>query len=147
MSVPDVVDVLHTQHERIRVLCSGVVAADKADRQQRFAALDEMVDRHERSERAVVHPAVRNSSPSGDHVALACMGEESRIGRLFDDLRASGVARPDFAAHFATLHQALEDHLAHEENDEFPLLRRYVTASRLHMMAGALHDAQVMGVR
>ena len=39
------------------------------------------------------------------------------------------------------------DHLAHEERDEFPLLRQYVRAAHLHTMASELHDFQVMGVR
>jgi hypothetical protein len=50
-----------------------------------------------------------------------------------------------FDSKFAMVHQAIHDHTAHEERDEFPILRRYVSTQRLHMMTGELHDVDVMG--
>jgi hypothetical protein len=51
-----------------------------------------------------------------------------------------------FDSKVASVHQAIHVHSAHEERDEFPVLRRYVPIQRLQMMAGELHDVEVMGV-
>jgi hypothetical protein len=40
----------------------------------------------------------------------------------------------------------LLDHGARQERDEFPLLRNYVPAQRLHMMTGAMHDVRIMAL-
>jgi hypothetical protein len=148
MRYSDVVDVLLEQHERMRHLCAAVDRAAGADKQRLFAELDELVNLHELGDRAVVHPAARASIvPGGNEVALACMVEEGNIERAIAELRFLGVGDASFDGKFATLWQAILDHLAHEERDEFPLLRQYVRAAHLHTMASELHDFQVMGVR
>ena len=147
MAAPDVVDVLIHQHDQIRRLCADVERAGFADRTRLFAELEELVNMHERGERAVVHPAARNNTPTGDRIGVACAEEEGRIERTFGDLHALGITHPDFDSQFARLRREIHDHAAREENHEFPLLRRYVTTQRLHMMAGELHDVQVMAVR
>ena len=66
------------------------------------------------------------------------------VTKAFGGLTA--VEDVTFDSKFAIVHQAIHDHTAHEERDEFPLLRRYVSIQRLHMMAGELHDVEAMGV-
>jgi hypothetical protein len=65
----------------------------------------------------------------------------------------NGVIAPDPGVLFvapgvghgsAALSGALHEHAAHQERDEFPLLRRHVSAQRLHMMASALQDVRIM---
>lgn len=146
MNSPDVVDVLLDQHDQIRRLCAAVEAADGADKQRLLAELGRLVGRHELTDRTVVHPAARNSSPEGDRVGVACMVEEGNIERALVDLQALGTGDTAFDERFTQLRAAIVDHMAHEERDEFPILRRYVPSSRLHMMAGELHDIQIMGV-
>jgi hypothetical protein len=148
MSYSDVVDVLLEQHERIRQLCTAVDRADGAAKKQLFAELDELVNLHERGDRKVVHPATRASTVvGGDAVALACMIEEGNIERAVGELLSLGSADAAFDGKFTTLWQAILDHLAHEEREEFPLLRQYVGGAHLHRMANELHDFQVMGVQ
>jgi hypothetical protein len=77
---------------------------------------------------------------------LARMTAGGDIVRALAELHALGVDHVTFDDKFAILHQAIDDHTAHEEHDEFPVLRRHVSIQRLHMMAGEVHDVEVMGV-
>jgi hypothetical protein len=144
--VPDVVQVLHSEHDQMRRLCTDVRKADDADKRVLFAELYQLVNVHELGDLAVVHPAARRYPANGSTVALACMTEGGDIVRALADLHALGVDHATFDSKFAIVHRAIHDHTAHEERDEFPLLRRYVSTQRLHMMAGELHDVEVMGV-
>jgi hypothetical protein len=143
--VTDVVDVLRTQHDQMRRLCGDVERAGGADKKRLFAELDLLVNLHELGDRTIIHPATRDSTPSGDAVGVACMVEEGNIERAIAELHALGVDDTAFDVKFAAVHAAILDHHAHEERDEFPLLRLYVKPQRLHMMVGQLHDIQVMG--
>jgi hypothetical protein len=142
---PDVVQVLLRQHDDMRRLCTDVQQASGTDKEGLFGELYELVNRHERGDLAVVHPAARTNSANGDKVAVARMTDSGDITRALAELHALGVEHATFDSKFATVHQAIRDHTAHEERDEFPLLRRYVSTQRLHMMAGELHDVEVMG--
>lgn len=141
---PDVIDVLLSQHVEIHRLCAKVEQVGRADRQPLFDALARLVHLHELGERAVAHRAVRSSSKVGDEVGRACVLQEQAIDRSIGELQGLGVEHADFDAGFASLRRAIADHAAREERDEFPLLRRYVPVDRLHMMAGELHDIQLM---
>ncbi len=145
MIVPDVIQVLVQEHHEMRRLCTDVRQADGADRKGLFAQLYQLVNVHELGDLAIVHPAARVNTANRDGTAVACMTEGADIARALAELHALGVEHASFDSKFATVHQAIHDHIAHEERDEFPILRRYVSTQRLHMMAGELHDVEVMG--
>jgi hypothetical protein len=140
----DIVDVLLDQHHQLRQLCADVRAATSADRRRPFGQLARLVYIHEYGEQMVVHPVVRDRTTGGDPIGRVSLGEEERAGRAIADLRDDGVDHPGFAANFAAFHQAVLDHAAHEEHDEFPLLRRYVPTQQLHMMANEIRNVQAM---
>jgi hypothetical protein len=129
----------------MRRLCTNVREADGADKKGLFAELYQLVNVHEIGDLAVVHPAARVNTANGDRTVVACMTEGADIARALAELHALGVEQVAFDSKFAVVDQAIRDHTAHEERDEFPLLRRYVSIQRLHMMAGELHDVEVMG--
>ena len=146
MISPDIVDVLHDEHEQIRRLCADVRGAERDRKSHPLAALQQAVHLHELGELAVAHPAARNSTPNGDTIALACQAEGAHLERSLAELSRLGVEHPGFDDKFAALSKALLDHAAHEEREEFPLLRRYVPAQRLHMMASAMQDIRIMAL-
>jgi hypothetical protein len=141
----DVIHVLLHQHDEMRRLCTDVREASGIDRKRLFAELYQLVNVHERGDLAVAHPAARGNTANGDRVTVARMTEGADIARALAELHALGVEHASFDSKFAVVDQAIRDHTAHEERDEFPLLRRYVPIQRLHMMAGELHDVEVMG--
>jgi hypothetical protein len=144
--VPDVIHVLLDQHDQMRRLCTDVRQANGTDKKGLFAELYQLVNVHELGDLAVVHPAARRNSANGDTVAWACMTEGADIVRTLAELHALGVDHVTFDSKFAMVHQAIHDHTAREESDEFPVLRRDVSTQRLHMMAGELHDVEAMAV-
>jgi hypothetical protein len=141
---PDIVEVLRREHEQIRELCADVRAAGRSRQRHSLAALQKAVHLHELGELAVAHPAARGSGPDGDAIARACQAEGGRLERSLTELSRLGVEHPGFDLSFAALSSELLDHAAREEKDEFPLLRRYLPAQRLHMMAGAMQDIRLM---
>jgi len=143
--VPDVIHVLLHQHDQMRRLCTDVRQASGIDKKGLFGELYQLVNVHELGDLAVVHPAARGNTANGDGAAVACMTEGAGIARALAELHALGVEHATFDGKLAIVHQAIHDHTAHEERDEFPILRRYVSIQRLHMMAGELHDVEVMG--
>ena len=129
----------------MRRLCTDVRQASGTDRKGLFAELYQLVNVHELGDLAVVHPAARVNTANGDGTAVASMTEGADIARALAEPHALGVEHATFDSKFAIVDQAIHDHTAHEERDEFPILRRYVSIQRLHMMAGELHDVGVMG--
>lgn len=145
MNFLDVVDVLREQHDEIRRLCSHVERSRGAEKERWFAELSRTVHRHEGGERAVVHPAIRSGAATGDMVGSARVLEEGVIERSLAELDDLGTGDPTFDRRFEVLHRSILEHMTREELDEFPLLRTYVPAQRLHWMVGELHDIQVLG--
>jgi len=143
--VPDVTHVLLHDHDEMRRLCTDVRQAGGTDKKGLFAQLYQLVNVHELGDLAVVHPAARGNTANGDGAAVDCMTEGADIARALAELHALGVEHATFDSKFAVVDQAIRDHTAHEERDEFPILRRYVSTQRLHMMTGELHDVEVMG--
>ena len=143
---PDIVDVLRHEHEQVRQLCTDVRGAGPERRDRAFAALHDAFHRHQFGELAVAHPSASDSGSNGDAIARRCQAEGEQIERSLGALGRLGVEHPDFDAGFAALSGALVEHAAHQERDEFPLLRRYVSTQRLHMMASTMHDVRVIAL-
>ena len=141
---PDVLGVLRHQHGRMLRLCAEVDAARGEAKARRFAALGRLITLHELGDRTVVHPATRDSGALGDAVGRACTAEEIGIELAVADLARLGAGHASFDARFAQLCRALLEHTAHEERDEFPLLR-LASPRRLGQLAGEVHDVQIIG--
>jgi hemerythrin HHE cation binding domain-containing protein len=141
----DIVDVLSEQHHQLRQLCKEVHAATGYDKKRLFDDLEALIHLHEFGEQAVVHPVTRDHTMrGGDLVAGASAAEGERARWAILDLHDLGVDHPGFAAKFAVFRQAVLDHVAREEREEFPLLRRYIPTQRLYTMANELRNVQTM---
>jgi Hemerythrin HHE cation binding domain len=140
----DIVDLLVRQHERILSLLRGVPAAHQGDKRRIFAELARLLHAHESAEHIVVHPVLRDQVVGGVPVALARMAEESEIASVTGELVDLGVDHPRFDVRFETLRSAVIDHIAREEREEFPRLRQFVPAQRLHSMANQVRNIETM---
>jgi Hemerythrin HHE cation binding domain len=140
----DIVDVLLGQHEQLRQLFSALRDAQARDGKAMLRELAQLLLRHEIGEQAVVHRAVHDVVRGGNTTGAACASEEDQIVRALAELMDLVPGHPAFETTLTALHQSFLDHAAHEERDEFPRLRRYVTKQSLYMMAYELHDVQAM---
>jgi hypothetical protein len=140
----DVVDVLLGQHEQLRLLCAEVQAASGDHKRRLLGRLTRLVHVHEYGEQAVVHPVTRDHTMGGDPIGRACQAEGGRSRLAIAGLHDLGVDHPGFDEGFAAFRRTVIDDAAHEERDEWPLLRRYVTTEQLHMMANEIRNVQAM---
>lgn len=140
----DILSVLLGQHQQLRRLCAEVQAGSGADKRRLLGSLTRLVHVHEYGEQAVVHPVTRDHTVGGDPIGRACQAEGVRSRLAIAGLRGLGVGHPDFDAAFVAFRRTVLDDTAHEERDEWPLLRRYVSSGQLHMMANEIRDVQAM---
>jgi len=129
----DVVDVLLDQHREILVAFDRVRDAAGQDRLELFSALVQLLRHHERVEQRVVHPEL---AAFAGEVARARVEEENAADRMLASLISIGVTDRTFDSGFARLRQMVVDHAAHEETEEFPLLRERIPAERRRQLAG-----------
>ncbi|SCF05361.1 Hemerythrin HHE cation binding domain-containing protein [Micromonospora viridifaciens] len=139
----DVIDLLLTQHNEIKSLFAQVKAAkDGEQKQQAFQQLVRLLAVHESAEEQVVHPAARDDA--GNAVVDARLREENAAKHVLSDLYELGVETPGFDAKFAEFEQAVVAHATHEEQEEFPALRRNTEPNTLRRMAGAVRAAEAV---
>lgn len=139
----DVVDLLLAQHQRIRDLFETVENSSGSARQERFDELRRLLAVHETAEEMVVHPRARQGD-GGEAVVDARLAEEHAAKEILSRLDGMDVSDPAFAGGFAELRTAVLDHAAHEERDEFPLLRATVDAKTRNTMAAAVRAAEAI---
>ncbi|MEU2611428.1 hemerythrin domain-containing protein [Micromonospora sp. NPDC007271] len=139
----DVIDLLLNQHTEIKSLFAQVKAAKNGEqKQQAFQQLVRLLAIHESAEEEVVHPAARDDA--SDAVVDARLHEENEAKHVLSDLYDLGVDAPGFDAKFAEFEQAVVAHATHEEQDEFPALRRNTDPKTLRRMAGAIRAAEAI---
>lgn len=140
----NVVDLLLEQHEQIRELFTKVQKARGKRKEELFSDLVRLLAVHETAEEEVVHPMARREVPNGAGVVDARLTEESQAKDELVALYDLGVDHPEFDAKFAALADSVQKHAAHEESDEFPGLRRALSAEDLKKMAGAVRVAEAI---
>jgi hypothetical protein len=126
----DIVDVLLVEHDDLRRLLTEVESTAPAERAGPFRELVARLASHEAAEEAVVHRALRDEVPDGGEVAAEVLAEEAASERLLATMEDMDPASEDFAAAFATLRTEVLSHAAHEEAEEFPLLREHLSPLR-----------------
>ena len=120
----------------------GCGAAAHDQRRGEFhACLRRLLAVHETAEELVTHPRVR-MLPGGNDVVDARLEEETESKRMLASLDGMSVDDPDFDRQFAALKQAVLDHAAAEEREEFPLLDEGLGDRQLQVMAAAVKAAQ-----
>jgi iron-sulfur cluster repair protein YtfE (RIC family) len=144
--VSDVVDVLLEQHEEIRAQFARVMGAEGHAKVEAFALLAALMDRHERIEQEIVHPALAAADPDAAAGVVAdVVTEERDADRTVTELVLLGPNDPAFNGMLADLHAAVVAHAAHEEEQEFPLLRDRLTDDARTSMASQVRKAAAEG--
>jgi len=137
----DVVDLLISQHNDIKALFARVKSAQGEQKRQAFQDLVRLLAVHESAEEQVVHPAARRSA---DTVVEARLREESEAKKVLTELYELGPDAAGFDARFAAFEQAVLAHAQHEEQEEFPQLRRTSEGETLQRMVGAVRAAEAV---
>ncbi|MEU2032935.1 hemerythrin domain-containing protein [Nocardia amamiensis] len=140
----DVVDLLTAQHEEITSLFAQLRAGHDA-KQDVFTDLVRLLAVHESAEEEVVHPvAGRARFGADDEVVKPRLAEENEAKRALSELYDLGVDHPEFDAKLAAFADAVAEHAAHEEAEEFTLLRAQYSSTQLRRMAGSVRAAEAV---
>ncbi|MFY1691233.1 hemerythrin domain-containing protein [Plantactinospora sp. WMMB782] len=140
----DVLDLLTEQHRQIKTLFGQLGRAEGAQKRELFEELVRLLAVHESAEEIVVHPTARRRIDRGDSVTGQLRHEEDGAKHELAALYDLGVDHPDFDRRLATFAEAVSAHATREETEEFPSLRRSLSAAQLGRMAGALRAAEAM---
>lgn len=136
----DVVALLLEQHTRIRALFGQVTAARGEQRKLAFDELRALLAVHEAGEELVVRPAAKETA--GEQEADARNAEEKEASAVLKKLEGMDVTDPGFDAALAEFEQAVNDHAAHEEREEFPALVAGCSADQRQRMGARLRRAE-----
>lgn len=117
-SIPIIED-LKAQHGHIAALLRQIEQATGASRAAAFDEFRGYLAAHEAAEEEFVHPAARTGQGGVVEQRLA---EEHQAGTLISEMEALDVDSAEFDVKFGQLHQAVTEHAAHEEEQEFPHL-------------------------
>ncbi|MGW4121752.1 hemerythrin domain-containing protein [Nocardia sp. NPDC004711] len=143
MAEQDVVDLLTAQHEQISTLLEQL-RSDPEDRQELFTELVRLLAVHESAEEEVVHPVAKRAMFGVEEMVDARVEEENHAKRALAELYDLGVDHPDFMSKLADFGDAVTQHAAHEEAEEFVLLRRQYSVNELEHLAGSVRAAEAV---
>jgi hemerythrin superfamily protein len=143
--MPDtnVVDLLTDQHEQVRLLLERLKSGPD-NKQSLFNELVRLLAVHESAEEEIVHPLARRSIFGADEVVKPRLAEEYNAKRALSELYDLGVDHPEFDAKLSEFADAVADHAAHEEAEEFPILRKQFSDNQLRRMVGWVRAAEMM---
>lgn len=137
----DVVDVLTAQHEQISTLL-GQLRAGHGEKQELFTELVRLLAVHEAAEEEVVHPAAGRAAFGAESLVKPRLKEENQAKHALAELYDLGVDHPEFDAKLNKFADAVAAHAAHEESEEFVLLRKQLPESKLLSMARSVKFAE-----
>jgi iron-sulfur cluster repair protein YtfE (RIC family) len=138
----DVIDVLLTQHARIRELFGDVKTATGEHKQQAFDELRALLAVHETAEEMILRPV--SAKVAGAEIAAARNEEEKEANHVLAGLERMDVTTPDFDRELAAFQQAVEAHAQNEEAQEFPRVRSGLEEGQLTKMAAALQAVEAI---
>lgn len=138
----DVVELLLDQHNQIKALFRQLSGERGKKKRDLFEDLVRLLAVHETAEEIVVHPTARTEIPNGEKVVSGRLHEEDEAKHALAELHDMGVDHPDFDRKLKEFSQAVVEHATHEEKEEFPQLRKKLSADRLRQMAGAVRAAE-----
>lgn len=137
----DVIDLLMAEHREGEDLLRRLRYA--GDAQSRRELADQLIAhlvRHSVVEEACVYPVVRSYLVHGEEIVDHDLDEHDELERVLKDLESSDAADPDFMGVVVELQIALTQHIADEERQQFPQLRRAAPAHELVSLRGTVEQ-------
>lgn len=143
-SPTDVVDFLVSQHERIKTLFAHTLAASGEAREKAFVDLRRLLAVHETAEEEIVHPRAKRKIRDGDVAIDERLEEEREAKTVLQKLEKLDVDSDEFTRQLTELRDAVVDHAAHEEKDEFAKLEQQLDSAELEAMGRAAKLAEAI---
>lgn len=138
----DMVRILLEQHARIRDLFAEVKTTRGERKQQRFNELRALLAVHETAEEIILRPIAKKTA--GEAEAEARNREEEEANHELAELEKMDVNSTEFDAKLAAFERLVIDHAEHEEQEEFPAVRRGCQRDQLNSMGSRLQTVEKM---
>jgi hypothetical protein len=138
----DVIDILLSQHARIRGLFADVKTAEGDHKQQAFDELRALLAVHETAEEMILRPV--SARVAGQGIAEARNQEESEASKVLAQLEKMDVTTADFDRQLAEFQMAVDNHAENEESQEFPRVKEGVGDDERVKMGTALKAAEAV---
>ncbi|HEY0486031.1 MAG TPA: hemerythrin domain-containing protein [Mycobacteriales bacterium] len=138
----DVIQILLSQHGRIRELFADVKSAEGRHKQQAFDELRALLAVHETAEEMIVRPVSKKIA--GEAIADARNKEEDEANHVLAELEKMDVSSADFDRQLAEFEKAVNTHAENEESQEFPRLREGLEENQRTKMGAALKAAEAV---
>lgn len=131
----DVVDELTDDHREALEMLDAITTTADPDRcaEMRDVVIAEVV-RHAVAEEMYVYPAVREVFRDGDEIVAHDTEEHEHLERVMRELERDDPRSDRFRESVAEMARALSHHAHDEESEQFPRLRRELSADRLQSM-------------
>ncbi len=144
-STDDVVKFLKGQHDLIKDLFEEVFSASSDEaREKAFVELRQLLAVHETAEEMVVHPRARGEISGGDEIVDARLKEEHEAKEQLSKLEKMDIGSKEFLDELKLFQQAVVEHAALEEMEEFSKLQRELDAGELKLLATAVRAAEAI---
>jgi hemerythrin superfamily protein len=140
---PDVLDVLVDEHRHVESLLAELRQTLDEDRARDLADLViATLVRHSVAEEMYVYPVMREFLADGDEAVEHDIAEHQELEELLKQLEDVEVSDERFLRVVDAIETTLSDHVADEETEQFPELRRVVPAERLVELKGKVEAAE-----
>ncbi|HUR51891.1 MAG TPA: hemerythrin domain-containing protein [Mycobacteriales bacterium] len=135
----NVIDLLTADHREVTELVQELLGTEDLERRRELAdtIIGELV-RHSVAEETVVYPVIRKELPDGDQAVEHDTEEHKELERLMKEMEGCKVGEPYFLDLVGKLQTVLADHVADEEQEQFPQLRTHLDEERLTSMGAAV---------
>lgn len=111
-----VVAFLTAQHEQVKQLFADVLAAEGADRTEKFTALRRLLAVHETAEEEIVHPRARREISDGERIVDERLNQENEAKQTLAELEKLDVDDPQFESSFREFQADVLEHAESEEH-------------------------------
>jgi len=129
----DAIEMLEEQHRDVEDLFDELESADFSDKQDLFDELADQLAVHASIEEIHFYPAVK--ARRTEDILLESLEEHLTIKRLLADLLQLDPRNEQFAAKVAVLKDQVDLHVAEEEDDLFPKVRKVLDRKQLVALA------------
>jgi hypothetical protein len=140
----DAIQLLTVQHRDVERRWSELQAArasGSGDQPSLAADIVRLLATHDAVETMVLYPALRHLGEEGRRLTEVCLDDHHRVRELLSEVDGADITDDGAFSILETCLSAVSQHVAEEEQEVFPLLRRSLSADRVMQLGDELRAA------
>lgn len=134
----DAIELLKAQHKEAKALFEQIEEAEGAEKEELFNQLADALAVHATIEEKEFYPATRSART--DDLLREAVEEHLGVKRIIADLLESDPSDPQYDARLKVLKENVEHHVAEEENDLFPKVKKLLDRKTLEALGKVMEE-------